>query len=402
MQRPIFRLVGQGPAWVACFFILSGFVNALKPVKLARAGNTESALSNLAVSSFRRSFRLFLPATTATIISWFITQLGAYETARQTDAYWMYSTSPAKSVSWWDAIGDLGRAIQTTWCYRPHNPYDQPQWALLYLLQGSMFVFTALLVTINLTPRFRMASLALLCLWSINWGSRLVDRTLHGLIWGRLLTYVQALCGFNVFAGVLLAEFNQTDYPFQLSQLSPLLAPPLVFISLVLMSFPADFQGQAPWSRFLMNLHYKIAPESADVARFWPAVGAQLLVATIICSPQLRRGLSHTWFLWLGKISFPLYLLHGTFIRTVLAWLLTANQSLTQIRDDDGLIYPRYPMPGVVTFLIVMPVWLVILFSCTHFWAVKLEPWFGIITKEAETIMFGKKDRTSPLPVRQD
>lgn len=179
MQRPIFRLVGQGPAWVACFFILSGFVNALKPIKLARGGNTETALSNLAVSSFRRSFRLFLPATAATIISWFITQFGAYETARQSNAYWMYTTSPAKSASWPDAVGDLARAIQTTWCYWPNNPYDQPQWALMYLLQGSMFVFTALLVTINLTPRFRMAALALLCVWSTNWGLKLADRTLH-------------------------------------------------------------------------------------------------------------------------------------------------------------------------------------------------------------------------------
>lgn len=59
-------------------------------------------------------------------------------------------------------------------------------------------------------------------------------------------------------------------------------------------------------------------------------------------------------------------------------------------------------MPGIGTFLIVMPVWLIILFSCTHVWAAKLEPWFGVITKEAEAMMFGKKDRPPPLPVRQD
>ena len=206
----------------------------------------------------------------------------------------------------------------------------------------------------------------------------------------------------NVFAGVMLAELNHSDYPFRLSPFSPLLAPPLVLISLVLMSFPADYQGQAPWSRFLLNLHYKIAPESADVSRFWPAIGAQLLVLTIICSPHLRRALSHRWLLWLGKISFPLYLLHGTYIRTVLAWLLLANQSLTRIKDDNGYDYLRYPLPGLGSFLIAMPVFLVILFSSTHVWATKLEPWFGVITKEAETLMFGKKDRPLPLPVRQD
>ena len=206
----------------------------------------------------------------------------------------------------------------------------------------------------------------------------------------------------SVFSGVMFAELNHSSYPFQLSRFSPIFAPPLVLLSLVLMSFPADFQGQAPWSRFLLNLHYKIAPESADVARFWPAVGAQLLITTIICSPHLRRALSHRWLLWLGKISFPLYLLHGPFIRTVLAWLLLARQSLTQIKEDDGSLHLRYPLPGLGTFLIALPVFLVILLSCTHVWAVKVEPWFGVITKEAETLMFGKKDRSLPLPVRHD
>jgi len=176
MQAPILRLVCQGPAWAACFFILSGFVNSLKPVKLARSGQIETTLSNLAVSSFRRSWRLFLPATAATLISWFICQFGGYETATLTDAYWLYITSPKPSPSWGLAVKDLLLAIRQTWLYNPNNIYDQPQWALLYLLQGSMFVFTALLVTINLTPRFRVGCLTVLWFWSWNWDIRVGSR----------------------------------------------------------------------------------------------------------------------------------------------------------------------------------------------------------------------------------
>ena len=176
MQRPILRLVGQGPAWVACFIILSGFVNSLKPIKLVKQGNIETALSNLAVSSFRRSFRLFLPAAAATIISWFICQFGAYETARNSDAYWLQITSPEVSPSWGQAIIDLIYAIRNTWLYNPENPYDQPQWALMYLLQGSMFVFMALLATANLTPRFRVMTMMICWFWSWNWGIRIGDR----------------------------------------------------------------------------------------------------------------------------------------------------------------------------------------------------------------------------------
>lgn len=181
MQRPILRLVGQGPAWVACFIILSGFVNSLKPIKLARQGNIETALSNLAVSSFRRSFRLFLPAAAATTISWFICQFGAYETARNSDAYWLQITSPEISPSWGQAGIDLIYAIRNTWLYNPENPYDQPQWALMYLLQGSMLVFMALLATINLTPRFRVITMMICWFWSWNWGIRIGDRMHVGL-----------------------------------------------------------------------------------------------------------------------------------------------------------------------------------------------------------------------------
>ncbi len=170
MQRPIFRLVAQGPAWVALFFILSGFVNALKPIQLARSGSVETALSSLPISSFRRPFRLILPATAATIISWFITRFGAYETAKNSDPYWLHVTSPSPSVNWSKADEDLVSAIRTTWLYEPSNPYDQPQWALIYLLQGFLFVFAILLLTINLTPRFRVLAVVVCYFWSMIYG----------------------------------------------------------------------------------------------------------------------------------------------------------------------------------------------------------------------------------------
>lgn len=389
MQRPILRLVGQGPAWVACFIILSGFVNSLKPIKLARQGNIETALSNLAVSSFRRSFRLFLPAAAATIISWFICQFGAYETARNSDAYWLQITSPGISPSWGQAIIDLIYAIRNTWLYNPENPYDQPQWALMYLLQGSMFVFTALLTTINLTPRFRVLTMMTCWFWSWNWGIRIGD----------------PMVGVSCFAGIMLSELSNSEYPLRLSPLSPFFAPPMVLIALVLMSFPSQFQTWAPWSNFLLEWFNKVSPANAELSRFWPTIGAQLLCLTVVLSPHMRRGLSHPWLLWLGKVSFPLYLLHGSFMRSLLSWLLFAREHLVEFEErngDESIIIMKYPLPGYTTFIIVMPVFFVILFTATHLWATKVEPQFGLITKKAEDLMFGKQERPTALPVRHD
>ena len=158
------------------FLILSGFVNALKPIKLARAGQADAAAAGLAQSSFRRTFRLMLPAAVATVVSWFVCQLGMYEMARNSDAYWLYTHTPAMSYSWGTALDDLFRALKGTWMFWEGNPYDQPQWALIYLLQGSMFVFCALLMTINLKPSWRITALIVFALWSLDWSAKFHDR----------------------------------------------------------------------------------------------------------------------------------------------------------------------------------------------------------------------------------
>lgn len=184
MQLPILRLVIQGPAWVAMFFVLSGFVNGLKPLQLIREGDIEGGLLNLSVSSFRRPFRLVLPATAATIVAWLLAQLGAFELGRQSEAYWIRITSPKASPTWLQAFVDLSKALRTTWMYSPHNPYDQPQWAMVYLLQGSFMVVMVLLLVANLTTRFRIMVISLSCYLSLNLGKKLGDRESSSLLVG--------------------------------------------------------------------------------------------------------------------------------------------------------------------------------------------------------------------------
>ena len=214
-----------------------------------------------------------------------------------------------------------------------------------------------------------------------------------------------AMVGVSCFAGIMLSELNNSDYPLRLSPLSPFFAPPMVLIALVLMSFPSQFQPWAQWSNYLLEWFNRMAPENAELSRFWPTIGAQLLCLTVVLSPHLRRGLSHRWLLWLGKVSFPLYLLHGSFMRSILSWLLFAREHLVEFEErngDQSNIVMKYPLPGYTTFVVVMPVFFVILFTATHLWAMKVEPQFGIITKKAEDLMFGKQERPPALPVRQD
>jgi hypothetical protein len=168
--------VASGHSWVAVFFILLGFVNALKPIRLARSGLPEQAAANLANGAFGRICRLMLPATAATVLNWTLCQMGFFEAALESDAFWLHSTSPSRSPTPAAAMVDLLRAFKSTWSFGQDNPYDQPQWAMIYLLQGSVVCITALVVAVNMTVLWRVATIILLCFWSLDWSRQLRDR----------------------------------------------------------------------------------------------------------------------------------------------------------------------------------------------------------------------------------
>ena len=300
--------MSAGHTWVAIFFILMGFVNALKPLKLARSGQAQSAINKLALSSFSRILRLVLPAATATVISWVLCQLGAFETARQSDAYWLNTYTPLPSENIFKAVIDLKDALKHTWMFGIDNIYDQPQWALIYLLQGSLMIIGALLLTVNMAPLWRTGSLFVLSFWSLDL-SRVI-----GDPW----------TGASCFAGVLLAELIQTSFPDKLSTLSKLLTPPLAIFSLILMSFTDNTPRSAPWNSALYDfgLSYLPGDSSGALARTYGSIGGVLLIVSIIISPHFRWLLSRKPFQWLGKVSFAIYLLHGIVLRSVFAWIM--------------------------------------------------------------------------------
>lgn len=153
-----------------------GFVNSLKPISLARSGKSDAAATKLAASAFSRIFRLMLPAAFATCASWLLCQLGFYEMSRQSDAFWLHHNTPEPSLNIFAAFVDLKDALVDTWVLGADNRYDQPQWALIYLLQASLMTILALLMTIRMTPLWRTVSLLILALVSIDWSNHIGDR----------------------------------------------------------------------------------------------------------------------------------------------------------------------------------------------------------------------------------
>lgn len=177
MQLPFFRCLVMGRASVAVFAILSGYVNALKPIKQTRAGNIEAALSGIAKSAFRRTGRFMFPALMATTLSWLVCQFGGYQLASVVDSAWIRDTSPIPSTSFAAAFQDLFRNLMTTWTTGA-NEYDRIQWTLCFLLKGSMFVYLTLFATAYVQPRYRVFfySAMYVYMWKLGDGKNNISR----------------------------------------------------------------------------------------------------------------------------------------------------------------------------------------------------------------------------------
>jgi hypothetical protein len=141
-------------------------VNALKPISQARSGHHEKALSSLSRSAFRRTGRIVLPTTCATIVSSVICQFGGYELARRSESQWLAFMAPQASNSWYSALLDLLHAILRTW-KDGGNDYDKIHWTLTWLLHGSFWIYLTLLATVSATPFVRM--LVVFTLFAYNW-----------------------------------------------------------------------------------------------------------------------------------------------------------------------------------------------------------------------------------------
>lgn len=138
------------------FSFVTGYVCALKPLRLYRQGNQEAGFAAISKSALRRFPRLALPAALATVICWLAAGFGLFEVAHHCDAWWVHDTSPPGKLGFgWKAIKDLIFWIVGTWVYR-RNIYDNNQWTMLPLLTGSFSVYAFVVATAYVKPHYRM------------------------------------------------------------------------------------------------------------------------------------------------------------------------------------------------------------------------------------------------------
>ncbi|KAF2665185.1 hypothetical protein BT63DRAFT_483060 [Microthyrium microscopicum] len=384
---PFLHAPFEGFPWLATFFILSGWVNAIKPIALANAREPDKLLTSVSTSALRRSLRLMLPPTITTFGSWVLAQMGAYGMAHARGNDWMRSTSPSASATWGLAVRELGWSVYTNWTTGT-NYYDGNQWCMLSFLRGSMTLYLVVMATARATPGMRRLILGALWLWS--WRAH------------------DEFVAIPTYSGILFAELSSVPgvYAFASSHtvVQNVVSLALFVAGWFMISVPNIHMDWATWYSFVFQdggFKDTIYPGGGTVFHLTNYLGLFLLFAGILFSTSLQRFFVKPVFLWLGKLSLPIYLIHGPVLRTLGCWLLfgfTAPSSFTNAIGADGAVQKiptAYP-PLTVTreVFAVFTFFATVLFLASQ-WNDRVEPWCALVTKTVEDIVTGKRQLAS-------
>ncbi|MCJ1447584.1 MAG: hypothetical protein MMC23_008095 [Stictis urceolatum] len=366
LQLPFFRLGIQGSSWVAVFFIMLGFANALKALELRHTGDSPAALMTVAKAYLKQLLRLSLPAAAVTILSCILTNVHLEEQARYSKSRWLHLTTPHLSPDMISFIGDLMDGILTTWSFQSKNEYDASQWVLKYFALAYVLVNTVLLLTIPLSPRSRACIIVATAVASIKWSDKFGD----------------PFVGFTSMMGVAFAEliFNPKAYA-AIKQYSNYISPPCIFLGSYLMSYPPEYPERAAWSAKMQAFEPKLITRSNYDERFYCAIGAVLFFTGCFASPKVHRVFTFAALEWLGSVSYSLYLLHGTLMRTLFSWCMFLGAMLVseEYYDENGNGYVNvlYPYPGWPRTILSLIIYAVALAVASQTWTKNIEPMFA-------------------------
>jgi hypothetical protein len=129
------------------------------------------------------------------------------------------------------------------------------------------------------------------------------------------------------------------------------------------------------------------------------AVAGIGMILSIMFSPALKRFFSQPIFVFFGSISFPLYLLHGIFIRGPLAWaLFRLLPSLPWLpaRDSKTLetLVVRRDCRSFICLssaLGICFIWFALLVLFCRFWKNRIDIYGVTLSKWGEEVVMGKR-----------
>lgn len=281
------------------------------------------------------------------------------------------------------------------------NEYDGNQWTLRAEMVESMSLYLTLIATATFTPFWRVVAL--------------VGMLMLGLHQPDLF-----YANVSYFAGAILAELSfiipsggQVHWRLGRMGWVRLVGPVgLAILGLYLGSYPEEMEDQMNWSQKMHIWGVTYLPGCTPFLRgrdlivdnhqrVYSTIGGSFLILSLLLSPHLRHLLSHRHLIFLGGISYALYLLHATLMRSLLAYIIYSIPKRTerkvvivnhlgeQLRIDT-VVTKVWRGWGVVRSLL-FGVWMVLLVVLAHVWRKKVDGLSLWVSKWLEEVASGKR-----------
>lgn len=346
IQLPIVRLFYSGPPMVAIFFVISGYALSFKPVRLMRAHQYEALMTSTSSSIFRRALRLYLPCFASTFMVVCLAQVGVFalteEFANNARAIKEHHVHAAPSISdqlsgWFSSMSNFINIFDWS-LFAGTTHFDPHLWTIPVEYRCSLLLFLTHMLTARMPTRLRIMTIVFLLWWGAHW-----DRWDMIPFWaGQILAELHHIKSAKEASEPVALPFG-IGKPFSCLSQHFSLHQVVFYTSFVLgcylASFP-DLDGhQSPGYVYLNS----IVPEYwSQKHRFWPNIGAIIIVWSVGNLEKLKRLFSSGFVQYMGRISFPLYVMHGPIINTFgymvsrhrdtyLSIVLTASQTMEWI-----------------------------------------------------------------------
>lgn len=299
------NLFWDGNFAVCIFFILSGFV-------LSHKFFIQKEKEIIRASAVKRYFRLALPVAVSIIFAFVLMKLSLFYNQKAGDisgsgwfsSFWVFQP---------DFFDSLSQAFIGTF-FSNIFEYNKILWTIACEFLGSFLVFAFLAIFGKVKKRY----------WAYIFLIALFFQTYYlAFLLGMLLSDIMA------HKKMIFRKYDKKK----------IIRTVLLVVGLFLGSFPSGRDPQGTMYAFMNFLWL------SDSATLYHILGAFMLMIVLLDSTKMQKFFSFKYFLFLGKISFMMYLLHFIILGSLTSYLFLKLQ-----------LVMNYQFATFLSFLLSLPV----------------------------------------------
>lgn len=321
-QLPIIHMAVSGHIMVAIFFVISGYVLSYKPLKMIRSRSWEQTFTTLASGTFRRALRLYIPSIVGITLVMLAVRAGVYDYSHRVINHGytiqgtneqhppVFKTFYKQYWDWYLTLATLMDPFNWSLYYNYYNPH---LWTIPVEFRCSLVLFLTILGTSRLRTPMRISLVAGLIWFCMRYGRW--DLVLF--LSGNLLAETDLINGTWERPSSPTASFATIGPRWLPHPLRPSKRKFWISIFIAGLYFGSCPNIGFKWTPFYMWL-WDITPWTyPEQHRFPQTIGAVLIVLSINRSPEIQRLFTHPVSLYLGKISFAFYIVHGPILHSL-------------------------------------------------------------------------------------